>query len=786
MTGSGDPQLQDQPQDHDLDLRADFPPPTVAEWQAQVRRDLQNRRYQDLFWHTDEGFVVEPLATQEDLEGIPHLRPEATGIAALLRPPRPWAIRERVAAGDPARAGELARAAVEGGAEELLVVLDLLGQLGLEPLAPTQSADMASHMAGSAGIALCHQEDMAVVLAGVDIAKVPLAIEARSSGLVVLAFLLNEAKRRGIDPSQLRVDLGLDPLHETLFLEPAGSGPEHLLRECSNALAFCAEQAPGIRPIGIHSHEYHRCGASVVQELGCVLAGAIEYLRFLLAQNHPLDRVLNGMGVRMQVGNDLYLEIAKLRALRLLWAKVARAFGASSVEQLRVPVHAESSERARAVWRDTRGNLLRTTVQAFAATIGGCDSLTIGAYDMNRTTARGSSVALARKQQLLLREESHLHRVADPVAGSHALELLTHKVADAAWAFVQEIESRDGILKTIESGWLAEVIATAASQRADSFRTRKRVMVGISRYVDPVLEAEEEAASEAPDEPSHGYLHARLEEWKANQDRVAIGRSTKQLNSATGPALISATAAVAAAGASLGELVSALRGAEVISIARNFNDYTGTDGLEFESLRNPTVEIPVLMVATGTTPAVAERAKLATDVFTVGGFRVINAGRHDTPEAMLAALRKHDCIFTIHILDFEEDFQVQTRLVCICADDDAYPQVLAALASAQTDRDTMFFVVSPPRPGLDKHLDSFIYEGMDVAEFLEDLLQQVYRTPWARWCAERQQHPGVESREDPNGPHGSKGSNGSNGPDGSSGRNGPRSPRDPEDLEGSI
>ncbi|MEE9128161.1 MAG: methylmalonyl-CoA mutase family protein [Planctomycetota bacterium] len=762
MTGNSDSQRQP------LDLRKDFPPPTLAQWRAQVDRDLQDRRYEDLFWHTDEGFTIEPLHTRENVEGLPHLHPE---VAALLRSPEPR-IRERIAAGDPAKAGELAKAGLQGGAQELLFHLDLLGQLGLDPLAHAQSGDMASHMAGSAGIAIYHQDDLEVILAGIDLAKVPLAFEARSAGVVVLAFLLNEARRRGVDPGQLRVDLGLDPLHETLFLEPAGSGPEHLLRECSDALAFCADDAPGIRAVAVHSHEYHRCGADVVQELGCVLAAAIEYIRFLLAQKHPLDRILNGICVRVQVGNSVYLEIAKLRALRLLWAKAVRSLGASGAEQLRVPVHAETSERERSVWCDTHSNMLRTTVQAFAATVAGCDSLTISPYDLNHTTARGASLALARNQQLLLREESHLHRVTDPVAGSYALEFLTHQVAEAAWDFMQQIESRGGILKTIESGWLTIEIGAAAAKRADAFRTRQRVMVGVNRYVDPFLEAAEEASTLAPDEPSHRDIHIRLEKSKANRDRKALSQSMKRFGDATGPALITATADGAAAGATLGELVSALRGADVISIARSFNDYTGTDGLEFESLRNPAVAIPVLLVATGPEALVREHTALAVDVFTVGGFHVINAGHHATPKAMLAAMREQDRIFTLPIPDYGEDFQVTTRLVCVCADDAAYAPALETLAAAWNDRDTLFFVVSPPRPGLDKHVDSFIYEGMDVAEFLEDLLQQVYRTPWARWCAERRQPLGPG----PKGP-GPKGF----GPE----DRGPQG-RDSEDLEGSL
>lgn len=724
-----------------LDFRDDFPSPTLAEWQAQVEKDLQTRRYEDLFWHTDEGFVVEPVATGEGIE-LPHMRKE---LAALLRPRRPWAVRERIAASDPARAGELARAALQGGAEQLLVSLDLLGQLGLDPLAPARTGDIAGQMAGSAGCAIYHQEGMQLVLKDVDLAKVPVAIEARSASLAVLAFLLHETRRRGMDPAELRVELGMDPLHEILFLEPTGSGPKHLLRECSDVLAFCADQAPGVHPIAIHSHEFHRCGANVVQELGCVLAAAIEYIRFLLAQGHPLDRILGGACVRVQVGSDLYLEIAKLRALRLLWAKVARAFGASTPEQLRVSVHAETSERERAVWRDTRGNLIRTAVQGFAAVVGGCDSLVVGPYDMNRTNARGTSLALARNQQLLLREEACLHRVTDPLAGASALESLTHQVAEAAWGFTHKIESRGGILETVASGWLTDEIGAAASKRADSFRSRSRVMVGVNRYVDPLLEAEEDETAQPPDDPSHAWLHEHLDEWKGQQDRSKVTRATRRLNGFSGPELVPAVAEAAAAGATIGELVAALRGGDIINIARNFNDYTGTDGLEFESLRNPTTEVPVLLVATGNKRQALGRARFAVDVFTVGGFRVIDVGYHHLAKTALAALRQHDQILTVRVIDDNDDgssFQVKTRLVCLCADDEAYPEALETLAPQLRDRETRFFVVGSPRPGLDKHLDSFIYQGMDVAEFLEDLLQEVYRTPWTRWNALRPRHQG--------------------------------------------
>jgi hypothetical protein len=211
----------------------------------------------------------------------------------------------------------------------------------------------------------------------------------------------------------------------------------------------------------------------------------------------------------------------------------------------------------------------------------------------------------------------------------------------------------------------------------------------------------------------------------------------QRFGAATGAALIAATADGAAAGATLGELVAALRGTDIISIARNFNDYTGTDGLEFESLRNPAVAIPILLVSTGSDPIVMERRRLALDIFTVGGFRVIDAGHHAAPRGMLKAVRGNDDIFTLHILEYDEDFRIETRLVCVCASDEDYEPALKMLSIAQDDRNTLFFVVSPPRPGLAKHLDSFVYEGMDAAEFLDDLLQQVYRTPWARWCAER-------------------------------------------------
>jgi len=277
--------------------------------------------------------------------------------------------------------------------------------------------------------------------------------------------------------------------------------------------------------------------------------------------------------------------------------------------------------------------------------------------------------------------------------------------------------------------------------------------------VDLFLEAEEDAAAQEPDEASHAWLHARLEEWKAGQDRSEIMRAMKRLASANGPELIPAAAEAAAAGVSLGELAAALRGADVISIARNFNDYTGTDGLECESLRNPTTEVPVLLVATGIKQMALERAQFATDVFTVGGFRVIDAGYHDDPKAMISAVREQDQVLTVRILDDNEDFHIKTRLVCLCADDDAYLQALEVLASLRSDRDTLFFVVGLPRPGLQKHLDSFIYQGMDVAEFLEDLLQEVYRTPWARWSALRRRMPDPHS---------------------------PEKPRDPEDLEGSV
>ena len=451
----------------ELRLSGEFSTPSLDDWRQQV--DDGRATYDSLLWKPDHGASAPPLFTARDLEDLPHLG------RLPARPVSGWKVRERIAAASPELAAEQARRAVEGGAVELELRLD------------TCFFEIGPDEAGLCGIPVVGPDELATVLAPVDLARTAVCLDG--DPVLGLALLLVHAKRQGIDAEVLHGELGLDPIESLETLEGPVSG-EARFGEAAALLSWCKENAPGLRPLSLHSRRCHEAGASAALELAYLLTGAIETVRELTARGHDFAAVAAGLSLRVPVSTSTLAELAKLRALRLLWAKVAAAFTPDGEALPAVPIIAYSSERSRARRFDLRTNLLRGTLEAVAAALGGCDAVCLEPYDPHPDYQDDEARLLARHQHSLLRAEAFLDRVADPTAGSYAVERLTHDTASRAWSILQEIETVGGLRAAMREGLIMRRMLRSGAARLSRLRRRQHVLVGINRYVDPALEGE--------------------------------------------------------------------------------------------------------------------------------------------------------------------------------------------------------------------------------------------------------------------------------------------------------
>ena len=465
-----------------------------------------------------------------DLKGLPHL---LAGAARSLQRPRARAIRQRLD-GTPQRVAERIELALSGGADEVL-----LGTTA----------------------------DLETTLRAVDLATHRIAFDRRGAAPSPLAELRQLAAQRGVSPTDLKLELGFDPIRELIRGHARGPTRDGRIGEIVTTVAAAAD-LPGCVPLAVHGCEFHAVGADAATELACSIATGIEYVRRLRdAAPSAASSAPGKLCFRYSVGTAIYAEIAKLRAARLLWAKVARAFGSRTGE---TTIHAVSSGQSHAS-DDVHTNLIRTGIQAFTATLANCDSITIEPF---AATADASDAdfadLLARNQQLLLREESLLHRTNDPGAGAYAVESMTHRVAAEAWEFIREIERSGGMLRALEAGIVQRRVQESATTRRLAVQTRTQTLVGINRFVDPeVSQSAALASSFGGDEP---------------EDRPGND----------------------------------------LSLAAGFLEPT-PDGTAFEQLRTlvRSGRHRVQPVLTSTTATARARYEFVRDYFTVGGFEVL-------------------------------------------------------------------------------------------------------------------------------------------------------------------
>jgi methylmalonyl-CoA mutase len=694
-------------------LLAGFPTPSYDDWRKLVEAELKGAPFdKKMFTETYEGIRLQPIYRAADTAGLaqvdslPGFAPFVRGAAASGYLKAPWDVSQEIVASSPSAFNEAARNSLARGLNALNIVLDRASRNGLDP-DWAQPAEV-----GLGGLSVATLDDLDRALDGIDLGKVSLFVRSGASALPFAALLVALARKRKLDPSSLLGCIEMDPLG---VLAHEGRLPQSLAgayREMAALTRWASEHAPRLRTICVHSRAWHEAGGNAVDELAFTLATAVEYLRALHDRGIEINRVAPRIRFAVTVGEQFFTEIAKLRALRLLWSSAVKALGGCELSQT-LSLHVRTS-----LWNKTAvdpyNNLLRGTVEAFAAVVGGCESLQVGAFDEAVRPPDDFSQRLARNTQLILQKECHLTDVIDPAGGSWYVESLTAELAKRAWARFQEIEKLGGMHAAMTQGFPQQKVAATAAQRLKMVAQRRDSIVGINQYAN----AKEKplAAGPAVDAAFQRRRAQQVADHRTALDDEASTRVLRQLAGIvglTGSTLLDAAAEAVLAGATLGEVTRAIRIQDTpatpltpVCITRAA---AGVERLR-AAMNRQTGPAAVFLCNMGSLKEHKARADFSRGFFAVGGFDVQSPPGFASAPAAAEAFAASPA-----------------RIAVICSTDEQYPALVPPLVAALRAQKPDAFVVLAgfPADQIEAHrkagVDEFIHLRADAFEVLSKI-----------------------------------------------------------------
>ena len=438
-------------------LFADFAPTAHDDWMEAVRRSLRGRPLESLAKPGYEDFDIHPFPHADDLASIQHHRsspgqaPFVRGRSAAGYPARPWLIAAEIPYSDPREFNQALRHGLANGQTAIAMTDDLR---------------------------LNEETDLRLALADIDLGRFPLLMNSDMRVPELYQRLSAILDRDAL--ARLRGCVGCDPFSQ---LARTGHLPDEAFKRLAAHVRLVGEQSPELGSIAVSAAVYHDAGANVVQELALTMASGVATLRALYDKGFKVEMIAPKLHFFLNIGENFFLEVAKFRALRLLWSQVLRAFGLDNMART-MSIHARGGSRNKSRL-EPYVNLLRLTTEALSAVFGGVDSLRLAPYDAPAGTADDFSLRLSRNLQHILAEEVRLTELIDPAAGSWHVEKLTDQLARAAWARFQRIESAGGLLASLRSGTIQAEIAEVAARRRQALASGDSVLVGVNRYIDP-------------------------------------------------------------------------------------------------------------------------------------------------------------------------------------------------------------------------------------------------------------------------------------------------------------
>ena len=555
-------------------------------WAALATKELRGRPLDSLTWNTLEGIPVQPLYTAEDVADLPHLgnvpgfAPYTRGVKATMYAGRPWTIRQYAGFSTAEESNAFYRRNLAAGQQGVSVAFDLATHRGYDSDHPRVMGDV-----GKAGVAIDSVEDMKILFDGIPLDKVSVSMTMNGAVIPVLANFIVAGEEQGVDRAALSGTIQNDILKEFMVRNTYIYPPEPSMRLIADIIEYTSAEMPRFNSISISGYHMQEAGANLVQELAFTLADGREYVRTAIARGMDVDAFAGRLSFFFAIGTNFFMEIAKLRAARLLWSRVMEEF-APKRPQIQHVAHALPD-----LWRqslqeqDPYNNVIRTAYEAMSAVLGGTQSLHTNALDEAIALPTDFSARIARNTQLVLQEETGVTNVVDPLAGSYYVEKLTHDLAEAAWALMDEVEELGGMTKAVASGMpKLRIEETAAKRQADIDRGAE-VIVGVNKYrkdeEDPIDIRDIDNAAVRDSQI------AALERIRANRDQGACDAALDEVTrrATEGGNLLDAAVDAARARASVGEISMAMEKvfgrhrAEVKTLAGVYGAaYEGDDG----------------------------------------------------------------------------------------------------------------------------------------------------------------------------------------------------------------
>src|SRR5690349_2985079 len=454
----------------------------LAAWRDAAARSAPDGDLERLNWVTPEGIVVKPLYTAADLHDLPHLDslpgfpPYVRGPQATMYAARPWTIRQYAGFSTAEASNDFYRRGLAGGGQGVSVAFDLATHRGYDSDHPRVTGDV-----GKAGVAIDSVEDMKILFDGIPLDKVSVSMTMNGAVLPVLAGYIVAAQEQGVAQEQLSGTIQNDILKEFMVRNTYIYPPQPSMRIVGDIIEYTARHMPKFNSISISGYHMQEAGANQALELAFTLADGKEYVKTALAKGLNVDDFAGRLSFFWAIGMNFYLEIAKMRAARVLWHRIMSGFGAKNAKSLMLRTHCQTSGWS-LTEQDPYNNIVRTTIEAMAAVFGGTQSLHTNSFDEAIALPTEFSARIARNTQLIIQEETHITNVIDPWAGSYMMEKLTQDMADAAWSIIEEVEAMGGMTKAVDSGWAKLKIEASAAEKQARIDSGKDVIVGVNKY----------------------------------------------------------------------------------------------------------------------------------------------------------------------------------------------------------------------------------------------------------------------------------------------------------------
>ena len=690
----------------------EFTPPTDEEWKAACEALLKGAPFEKkMFTKTYEGITFDPMYTRKHTEDIlpkgvmPGMGDYLRGVDAAGYIGKPWGIAQACDETLPAENNELLRHEHDKGATIYHIVLDTASRTGVDA--------RQAEAVGDTGTSVTTVEDMHVLLTGLDLAKFPLYVYAGANAVPLLALVAAARRASGEDMAEVRGIVGADPIGA---LAADGKLPASLdahYDSLAAAARWATVNAPHLRTVFVRSDVYSNGGANDVQEVASVLATATAYLRALCERGLTIDEAASQIAFAFSMGANFFLQIAKLRAVRPLWAQIVGAFGGSAEAQ-KMRIHARPALFFKTIY-DPYVNMLRNTTEIFSGVVGGIDSFESAPFDEPIRKGDEFSRRIARNVQIMLQEEFGLLQPIDPAGGSWAVETLTRQMKEKIWAEFQRIEKEGGIVAALRAGSLQESVAAVLAARFKNADLRRDRIVGNNMYpnmTETLLEtrAEDTAALKAQ---RTADIDAYLSDIdvKHRDEALASLRQAHSVDHAVEAAL---------AGATIAELMTAVTEGNAAETVTAIAPHRWSE--RFEALRQRTEEykaekndnVKIFLANMGPIPQHKARADFTTGFLQVGAFEVLGNDGFKTVEEAADAARASGA-----------------DAVVICSTDATYPEIVPALAPKLHEvlpKARVFLAGAAPKDLLETYkeagIDEYISVRANCYEILEGLQKQ--------------------------------------------------------------